>query len=432
MAEEKNPTGLVAQGRGLANLKAVSLNKKALAAGAGALTIVLGYMWLSEPTKHQPQEQQKPAQDQLGVGLPDTISKKGDGVAKSAADEALAAVFGRNKKQQQPLPPSESAALSAVAGANAKNSSAAASAQQPRRMSEEERERMQRLKQAIYAKPVMTAGGMGGFGGPLAAGGAASSPGGPKGSLQRALMAQQKARQEALARAKAAMGATGKKVQAIAQPAAQQPTSAAAMNDYNRDILHPSLSADEVKAGSVIQAVLETGINTDTPSMLRARTTEDIYDSATGTKVLIPKGSVLLGVYHKPKFGDNRIRISWNRIIYPDGRSIQLEKMPGTDASGYGGIAAYDVDNHRAEAFGASTLISLITGGIAVASNQNSNHNSQKPNATETVLNQMLAGWGKLGEEILDRYMDIPPTLTVPPGARVTVMVEKDLILPAS
>jgi type IV secretory pathway VirB10-like protein len=67
--------------------------------------------------------------------------------------------------------------------------------------------------------------------------------------------------------------------------------------------------------------------------------TENIYDSPTGRILLVPQGTRIIGQYdNNVQFGQSRVLLVWNRLIFPNGRSIVLERQPGADAEGYAGL----------------------------------------------------------------------------------------------
>jgi type IV secretion system protein VirB10 len=95
-----------------------------------------------------------------------------------------------------------------------------------------------------------------------------------------------------------------------------------------------------LQAGAVIPAALLTGIRSDLPGQVTAQVTENVYDSPTGKICLIPQGARLVGQYDAQiAFGQTRALLIWTRLILPNGRSIVLERQPGADAEGYGGLA---------------------------------------------------------------------------------------------
>ena len=104
-----------------------------------------------------------------------------------------------------------------------------------------------------------------------------------------------------------------------------------------------------VNAGVVIPAALITGINSDLPGEIIAQVTQNVFDSATGKYLLIPQGTKLIGTYGSSiHFGQERVMIAWQRLIYPDGRTLDLGAMPGADMSGMAGFTD-QVNNHWLE-----------------------------------------------------------------------------------
>jgi hypothetical protein len=97
---------------------------------------------------------------------------------------------------------------------------------------------------------------------------------------------------------------------------------------------------DEVNAGTIMPTILLTGLNSDLPGEVVGQVRESVYDTVTGNYLLIPQGSRLLAKYDSMvAFGQERVLICWNRLIRPDGTSVNLERMPGVDLAGYAGFA---------------------------------------------------------------------------------------------
>jgi type IV secretion system protein VirB10 len=115
---------------------------------------------------------------------------------------------------------------------------------------------------------------------------------------------------------------------------------------YNAHTLQTPASPWQVMAGSVIAASLLTGLNSDLPGMVVAQVTEPVFDTVTGRTLLIPQGARLIGSYDSVvAFGQRRALLVWQRIILPDGDSIQIDNLPATDSAGYAGLAD-QVDFH--------------------------------------------------------------------------------------
>ena len=93
------------------------------------------------------------------------------------------------------------------------------------------------------------------------------------------------------------------------------------------------------KAGTDITGALVTAINTDLPGEIIGQVAENVYDSTSGRYLLVPQGAKLLGRYSSLiSNGQNRALIVWTRLIMPNGKSIVLDGMPGTDGSGQAGV----------------------------------------------------------------------------------------------
>lgn len=177
-----------------------------------------------------------------------------------------------------------------------------------------------------------------------------------------------------------------------------------------------------LQAGAVISAALITGIRSDLPGQITAQVTENIYDSPTGRILLVPQGTRVIGQYdNNVQFGQSRVLLVWNRLIFPNGRSIVLERQPGADAEGFAGLQD-GVDYHwweLAKAAGLSTLLSI---GAELATDNNDSLIRAIRNGGQDTFNQA-------GQEIVRRQLNIAPTLTIRPGFPVRVIVTRDLVL---
>jgi len=198
-------------------------------------------------------------------------------------------------------------------------------------------------------------------------------------------------------------------------------------SDYLQHGRAAPVSPYEVKAGTVIPANMIGGVNSDLPGLLLAQVSENIYDSATGRYLLIPQGAKLIGTYDNGvTFGQSRVLVGWQRIIYPDGSSIDLGRMPGSDQSGYAGFKD-KVDNHLFRLFGEAFALSIFSAGIQLGQPQASSGSNY--NSTQIVAAAIAGQMGELGQEIVRRNMDVAPSLEVRPGYSFNVMVTKDMVV---
>jgi type IV secretory pathway VirB10-like protein len=189
------------------------------------------------------------------------------------------------------------------------------------------------------------------------------------------------------------------------------------------DRVQPAASPYVLQAGSVIPAALITGLRSDLPGEVTAQVTEDVYDTPTGKILLIPQGARLIGRYDaQVAFGQSRALLVWNRLIMPNGRSIVLERQPGTDPEGYAGLED-QVDNHWGMLFEAAILTTLLSIGSEAGANNNEN-------ALVQALRQGSSqGFSQVGEQVVGRSLNVQPTITIRPGFPVRVLVTHDLVL---
>ncbi len=185
-------------------------------------------------------------------------------------------------------------------------------------------------------------------------------------------------------------------------------------------------SANVLQAGAVIAAALITGIRSDLPGQITAQVTENIYDSPTGKILLIPQGTRVVGQYDAGVgFGQRRVLLVWNRLIFPNGRSIVLERQPGADSEGYAGLED-GVDYHWGDLFKAAALSTLLSVG---AESGSSNNESDIVRALRQGASNSIS---QIGQQIVQRQLNIAPTLTIRPGFPVRVIVTRDLVLEPS
>jgi len=191
----------------------------------------------------------------------------------------------------------------------------------------------------------------------------------------------------------------------------------------------PQLSPFELKRGSVIPATLITGINSDLPGRIAAQVSQNVYDSATGRRLLIPQGAKLFGRYDsKVAFGQSRVLVVWTDIVFPDGSTLQIGGMAGTDAEGYGGF--HDkVDNHYLKTFGSAVLIALIGTGIDMAMPESSTLATQDT-ASDAARRNFGETFGRVAERTIGKNLKVQPTLKIRPGYKFNVLVDQDIVFP--
>ncbi len=192
----------------------------------------------------------------------------------------------------------------------------------------------------------------------------------------------------------------------------------------NSGRLQPPAGHYVVLAGSTIAAALITGLSSDLPGEVVAQVTEDVFDSTTGYTLLIPQGTRLLGTYDAHvTYGQSRALVVWTRLILPDGRSLDLDRLIGTDAAGQSGFADR-VNHHLGKLFEAGLISTLFGVGSSVATGGGNNNDiafAIRDSAGQSVQ--------RAGDKLVEHQLDVQPTITIRPGARVRVLVSRDLDL---
>jgi type IV secretion system protein VirB10 len=173
----------------------------------------------------------------------------------------------------------------------------------------------------------------------------------------------------------------------------------------------------------VIAAALVTGLNSDLPGQVIAQITENIFDSITGETLLVPQGSRLAGTYDSVvAFGQSRALVVWRRIIMPDGSSIEIDNLPATDAAGYAGLED-EVDFHTWRLIKGIGLATLLGVGTELS------FGSGKSDLVRALRQSSQESTNQAGQRLVEKNLDVQPTITVRPGWPLRVIVEKDLVL---
>lgn len=177
----------------------------------------------------------------------------------------------------------------------------------------------------------------------------------------------------------------------------------------------------KILQGKMLSATLETAVNSDLPGMVRAVLSYNVYGE-TGRQVLLPRGSRLIGQYNSAiRKGQARVFLVWSRAILPNGHEIMLHSA-GTDNLGRAGIRGR-VNNHFWQIFGTSALLSVLgatTANVGVDT-------TDQYNSISAYREDIAASFQESSAQVLDRYIDIPPTIEVRPGTPIKIFVARDL-----
>ena len=192
-----------------------------------------------------------------------------------------------------------------------------------------------------------------------------------------------------------------------------------------RSVTAPT-SPYEIKAGTLIPAVLITGINSDLPGQVVAQVRENVYDTVTGNYLLVPQGSRLIAAYDSMvAWGQERVLLCWNRLIRPDGTSITLDCMPATDLAGYAGLSD-EVDNHWSKLITGAALSSILA---ATAQRSQGDVTAFQPSLSQSWASNAAGQINQAGQQLTQKYLQIQPTITIRPGFSVNVVVTRDVIM---
>ena len=185
----------------------------------------------------------------------------------------------------------------------------------------------------------------------------------------------------------------------------------------------------ELKTGAVIPGVMVTGINSDLPGNIIAQVSQNVFDTATGRQLLIPQGAKLFGVYDsRVIYGQERVLVAWNRLMFPDGSAVTLGAMPGSDMAGNAGYTD-KVNNHYLRIFGSAILMSMITGGMSYSMDSlDSGGDSDNPTLQDEMGAALASQLGQATLQLLQKNLNIKPTLEIRPGYQFNVIVTKDIV----
>jgi type IV secretion system protein TrbI len=178
--------------------------------------------------------------------------------------------------------------------------------------------------------------------------------------------------------------------------------------------------------GTSIDTVLVNRLDGEFAGPLKVMVTNPIY-SQDRQHLLIPEGTFILGDVQKVGgLGQKRLAVTFHRLLMPDGYSVDLDQFHGLDQAGATGLKD-KVNNHYVEIFGASIALGVIS-GAAEATSFNQGYNETGSEAYRQGIASSLA---QSGATVLDRFINIPPTITIREGHRIKVYITQDMLLPA-
>lgn len=179
--------------------------------------------------------------------------------------------------------------------------------------------------------------------------------------------------------------------------------------------------------GTIITGALVTAVNTDNPGVIIARVTENVYSSYDSSFLLVPEGTLLYATYNSSvSYGQNRVQIAWNLLIRPDGYRMELGNMNGVDAQGQSGSRGR-VTNHPFETLKALGLVAVFS---IIQTEITKDIETQNNEYLQNSMSDVYAEASKLGNKIVDRALNIKPTITIKQGTQIKFITNTPLELP--
>ena len=188
----------------------------------------------------------------------------------------------------------------------------------------------------------------------------------------------------------------------------------------------------------MIPCNLITGVNSDLPGYVVAQVSENVCDWENPDIILIPQGTRVFGIYDsKIAFAQRRVQVSWSRLIYPDGTTLDLQGMPGADKRGYSGLSdkyyprygrlltaaimtaafssvglLFDDDNGQ-------TVVSTGSSTVVIPDDNNDARNEFAREVADSI--------GNAGEQLFNKYLNSAPTVLIRPSKRFNIVVNADI-----
>ena len=183
----------------------------------------------------------------------------------------------------------------------------------------------------------------------------------------------------------------------------------------------------EIRAGAVIPGIMLSGINADLPGQIMAQVSQNVYDTATGKYLLIPQGTRMVGTYSSDVgFGQEGVLIAWQRLVFPDGKALDIGAMPGADMAGYSGFRD-KVNHHLWRVYGSALFMAGITAGASLATQDDNSVGYEQPSVSSELSSALGQQLGQVSAQIISKNLNIAPTIEIRPGYRFNIVAVKDV-----
>jgi type IV secretory pathway VirB10-like protein len=190
------------------------------------------------------------------------------------------------------------------------------------------------------------------------------------------------------------------------------------------------MSPFEIREGTLIEAFLLTGIHSDLPGEVVAQVSRPVYDSHTQQTLLIPKGTRLIGTYdNQIALDQSRLLVAWTRMVFPDGRSVNLPGLNAKDLTGANGLTGR-VNRHYWRAFGNAMMLAVVGGGLSYAAQTTQRDGAYGyPTPGEVMAGSVATELSRVATEILRGSVTRRPTIRIREGTPFNVFMNGDLAL---
>jgi len=193
---------------------------------------------------------------------------------------------------------------------------------------------------------------------------------------------------------------------------------------YNSHGLMAPLSPFELKAGAMVPAALVTAVDTAREGPVIATVTQNVYDTVSGRHLLVPQGTRLIGRSGgETAHGDRRAFLTWDRLILPNGKSLILTEEAGVDAQGAVGVPG------RVDRRLSSLLLGTLFAGAITTLGQVARDGATGGGVLGDAGDAAAIEGAQVGGRLIDRELQVRPSIRLRAGAPVRVMITRDLIL---
>ena len=191
------------------------------------------------------------------------------------------------------------------------------------------------------------------------------------------------------------------------------------------------LTRYDLVAGTIIPITIVTGVNSDLPGQIVGVVRQNVYDSLTGTNILIPKGSRVLASYNSAvSFGQTSLQIAWTQLITTDGYQFSLPGFNGVTPEGYSGVSG-SVNNHFWSILGGAALGSLIDWGSTYAKTTVGDlvSGSTLADLATSLFDTTVNTSTSIGSKYAEMWASLQPTIKIKTGTQTQMLVNQTISL---